>query len=111
MNNNTHQIDHDDKTKKPAKRVDFSDFDDLTNWITADVSRQVLRLAWLHNHDEIEVGLVALTDALCRLIRRCPHPDQRAALAADAIDKLRVFHIRGAFENVRIIENPSTLIN
>lgn len=87
------------------------DFDGLTNQITIDVSRQVLRLAWLHNHDEIEVGLIALINALCRLIRRCPHPDQRAALAAEAIDKLRVFHIKWPFEDVRIVENPSIMLN
>ncbi len=99
------------KTRKPAKRFDFDDFDDLTNSITSEITKQARRLGRRHKHDEIEVGLVAWTDALCRLIWRCPHPDQRAALAAVAIDKLRVLLIRLPPRDPGIVENPSTVIN
>ncbi len=99
------------KTRKPAKRFDFDDFDDLTNWITKDITRQALLLARRHKHDEIEVGLVAWGDAMCQLIWRCPHPAQRAALAAEAIDKLRVLLIRVPPRDPRIVENMSTTIN
>lgn len=108
MNNNTHQIDQAAHAAPVAQQMDF---DDLTNQITAEIIRKVLLLADRHGHDEIEVGLVALADALCRLIRRVPHPDQRAALAADAINKLRVFHVKWPFEDVRVVENTSALIN
>lgn len=105
------RINYGKKTKKPAKRFDFDDFDDLTNWITDDVTKQALLLARRHHHDAIEVGLVAWGDALCGIIQRCPHPAQRAALAAEAIDKLRVLLIRVPQRDPRIVENASTALN
>ncbi|MER2603889.1 MAG: hypothetical protein ABTR27_16260 [Candidatus Competibacter phosphatis] len=110
MNDNV-RISPGKKTRKPAKRFDFRDFDDLTNWITEDITKQARQLARQHRHDETEAGLVAWTDALCRLIWRCPHPDQRAALAAVAIDKLRVLLIRLPPRDPSIVENASTALN
>lgn len=111
MSDNVSRIKPSKKTRKPAKRFDFSDFDRLTNSITKEITKQARQLARRHKHDEIEVGMVAWSDAMCRSIWRCPHPAQRAALAAVAIDKLRVLLIRVPPRDPSIVENASTALN
>jgi hypothetical protein len=109
--NPTSMGDEEPASSAPADKKPQMDFDDLTNAITLEFTKQIGRMARKYGHDSTEVGRVAATDALIKLILRAQHPEMRAALVEDAIEKLKLLLIQPPPSDPGIVENPSTAIN
>lgn len=95
----------------PITKKSRMNFDDLTNALTLEFGKQVGRTARRYGYDSTEVGLVAATDALVKIISRAQHPDMRAALVEDVIEKLGRLLIQVPPSDPGIVENASTAIN
>ncbi len=108
MNNNTHQIDQAAHAAPVAQQQQMS-FDDLADEITTGILDKISSLR--HGYDETEVCLEATVSALLQVLWRVPHPQWRAELAEEAIQRLQVLQAYMPTRDPRVVWNRSALIN